>query len=242
MRWLDTRAVPVGRRRLSGADRLVTLLTPDHGRIAAVARGACLPRGRLGSALEPFGVTRVILSPARGEGLYRAEGADPERRFDRLSTDLTRCQAAGLVCAWARALAREEPSPQRFDLLVDALAALDAPESPVAAVVGAFLWRQAAHAGVAPRLDACVACGAACVVCHADAPPAALRLEPGGRVCARCRTDADAPLDAELWAGLTAMTAGERPLAVDVPEAAARRLVALAQGYLRAHFGRDLPR
>jgi len=238
MRWLDTEAVPVGRRRLSGADRLVTLLTPDHGRVAAVARGARLPRGRLGSALEPFVVSRVILAPARGEGLFRAEEADPVRRFWRLSADLTRCQAAGLVCAWARALAREEPSPARFALLVDALAALDAaePSGPhaVAPVVGAFLWRSAGHAGVAPRLDACVAC-------HSDAPAVALRLDPGGRVCARCRTGNDAPLAPELWEGLLAMADPARPLASDAPEATARRLVALAQGYLRAHFGRDLP-
>jgi DNA repair protein RecO (recombination protein O) len=241
MRWLDTPAVPVGRRRLSGADRLVTLLTPGHGRVAAVARGACLPRGRLGSALEPFVVSRVILAPARGEGLYRAEGADPLRRFPRLSADLTRCQAAGLVCAWARALAREEPSPRRFQLLVDTLAALNAPEHAVAPVVGAFLWRQAAHAGVAPRLDGCVACGAACGARYADTAPAALRPEPGGGVCGNCRTGADAPLDPEAWAGLVVMADPEGPLAPELPEGTARRLVALAQGYLRAHFGRDLP-
>lgn len=238
MRWLDTPAVPVGRRRLAGADRLVTLLTPDHGRVAAVARGARLPRGRLGSALEPFVVSRVVLAPARGEGLYRAEAADPERRFWRLSADLTRCQAAGLVCAWARALAREEPSPARFALLVDTLAELDAPEPagahPVAPVVGAFLWRSAGHAGVAPRLDACVSC-------RSDAPAAALRMEPGGRVCARCRTGADAPLAPDLWEGLLALADPGRPLAPEMPDATARRLVALAQGYLRAHFGRDLP-
>jgi len=234
MRWLDTEAVPVGRRRLSGADRLVTLLTPDHGRVAAVARGACLPRGRLGSALEPFGVSRVILAPARGEGLYRAEGADPLCRFSRLSTDLTRCQAAGLVCAWARALAREEPSRARYALLVDALAALDEPTHAVAPVVGAFLWRSAAHAGVAPRLDACVSC-------HADGPPVALRIDPGGGVCAHCRAGNDAPLENGLWEGLSAMADPLRPLASDLPDGTARRLVALAQGYLRAHFGRELP-
>jgi DNA repair protein RecO (recombination protein O) len=234
MRWLDTPAVPVGRRRLSGADRLVTLLTPDHGRVAVVARGACLPRGRLGSALEPFAVCRVVLAPARSEGLYRAEGADAVRRFWRLSADLTRCQAAGLVCAWARALAREEAAPARFGLLVDALAALDAQEHAVAPVVGAFLWRAAGQAGVAPRLDACVSC-------RSDAPPAALRLDPGGRVCARCRTGADATLAPDLWEGLVAMADAGRPLASDLADATARRLVGLAQGYLRVHFGRDLP-
>lgn len=238
MRWLDIEAVPVGRRRLSGADRLVTLLTPDHGRVAAVARGACLPRGRLGSALEPFGVSRVVLTPARGEGLYRAEGADPVRRFPRLSAELPRCQAAGLVCAWARALSREEAAPSRYHLLVATLDALNGPQdadaAPPAVVVGAFLWRMAGHAGVAPRLDACVAC-------RRRDPPAALRLDPGGRVCAACRTGADVPLEGALWAGLVAMADPEGPVDLGLPEAPARRLVGLAQAYLRAHFGQELP-
>lgn len=234
MRWLDTPAVPVGRRRLAGADRLVFLLTPEHGRVAAVARGTRLARGWLGSALEPFVVSRVVLSPARGEGLYRAESADPERRFPTLTLDLTRCLAAGLTCAWARALSREEPAPARFALLTDSLAALDDPAGPVAPVVGAFLWRMAGHAGVAPRLDACVAC-------RGEGPPAALRLNPGGRVCPACRSDADVPLEPALWEALAAMAAPDGPLDPAVPDAGARRLVALAQRYLRAHFGHALP-
>jgi DNA repair protein RecO (recombination protein O) len=231
MHWLDTEAIPVGRRRLSGADRLVTLLTPEHGRVLAVARGACLPRNRFGSALEPFGASRVVLAPTRGEGLYRAESADSLHRLHGLTADLTRCQAAGLVCAWARALSREEANPERYRLLWDTLTALEAPEAEPAAVVAAFLWRMTVCSGVGPRLDACVACGN-------ERPASALRLEPGGVVCADCRNSGDTPLEPELAAGL-AWAGG---LTAAVPEEGpARRLAALAQRYLRAHFGRDLP-
>jgi len=234
MRWLDTEAVPVGRRRLGGADRLVTLLTPGHGRLAAVARGACLPRNRFGSALEPFGVCRVVLSPTRGGGLYRAESADPVRRLPRLWADLARCQAAGLMCAWARALSREEPGPERYALLKACLEALEDPAGRPAPVAAAFLWRLAGLSGVGPRLDACVACGRA-------RPPVALRLDPGGTVCGACRASADVPLEPALAEGLA--RAGDPAGPVDPPldDAAGRRLAALAQGYLRAHFGRELP-
>lgn len=231
MHWLDTEAIPVGRRRLSGADRLVTLLTPDHGRVLAVARGACLPRNRFGSALEPFGASRVVLAATRGEGLYRAESADPLSRLEGLTADLTRCQAAGLACAWARALSREEAGPERYRLLWDTLTALEAPGGEPAAIVAAFLWRMTVLSGVGPRLDACVACGR-------ERPGVALRLEPGGLVCAACRNPGDTPLEPELAAGLV-WAAGLSP--APPAEGPARRLAALAQRYLRAHFGRSLP-
>lgn len=234
MRWLDTEAIPIGRRRLSGADRLVTLLTPDHGRVAVVARGACLPRNRFGAALEPYGVSRVVLAPTRGGGLYRAESADTVRHLWHVGADLAHTQAAGVVCAWARGLSREEAGPERYHLLEGALGALDDPDVPVAPVVAAFLWRMAGVSGVGPRLDACVACGEG-----RDA--VALRFNPGGIVCAACRVADDAPLDPALARGLARIHGPEGGAAPGTDDGTGRPLVALAQAYLRAHFGRDLP-
>jgi DNA repair protein RecO (recombination protein O) len=234
VRWIDTEAIPVGRRRLSGADRLVTLLTPDHGRVAAVARGACLPRNRFGAALEPYGVSRVVLSPTRGGGLYRAESADRVRHLWRVGADLARCQAAGLVCAWARGLSREEAGPERYHLLADTLGALDDPDTAVAPVVAAFLWRMAGLSGVGPRLDACVACGEA-------REAVALRFNPGGIVCDPCRAAGDAPLDGPLARALLRLHGPDGGSVPETDDGTGRPLVALAQAYLRAHFGRDLP-
>lgn len=233
MRFLDTEAIPIGRRRLSGAGKLVTVLTPEHGRLSLVARGAELPRNRIGSALEPFGVARVILSPAGGSGLYRVEAADPRVRWGGLSADLSRMQAAGLVCAWARALSREEGSRSLFRLLRHALTSLDNPDTPVAQAVARFLWRLAWLAGVGPDWSGCVAC-------HASPPFSAFRFSPGGGVCPRCRERRDVSLEPELSQCLRDWAGGVDG-AGDCAERTARNLVMLAQRYLRHHFGEGLP-
>lgn len=221
----------MGRRPLSGADRLVTLMTPEFGRIAAVVRGVRLARSPVGSALEPFGVARVILTPARSAGLFRVDAADRVRRLEGIGGDLARTQGAGLVCAWSRALAREEASPAGYRLLVDTLDRLNEPSARVAPEVAGFLWELAALSGVGPVLDRCVACSA-------PPPFAAFRISPGGGICNRCREGADPALADDLWTGLAALVHGKPD---DLPESAARPLVALAQGYLRAHFGERLP-
>ncbi|MDH4229105.1 MAG: DNA repair protein RecO [Nitrospirota bacterium] len=253
MRWLDTQAIVVGRRRLSGADRLVTLLTPEHGRMRAVARGDCLPRSRQAGALEPYGVCRVILLPGPGGGgLFRVDAAERVRPFLSLTGDLIRCQGAGLACAWVRGLSREGESRSLYHLLEGHLAELDA-GSPVLAATAVFLWRLPQEMGVAPQLDQCADCG-----CGDGF--AALRVVPGAAVCGECRKSGDIPLTAPHWAALRALAnpaysaagattplaaaavAGGCELASDTAsDTVLRRLAALAQVYLRGHFGAGLP-
>src|SRR5512145_2747991 len=60
------------------ADRIVTFLTPGHGRLKGFARGARKSRKRFGAALEPFAKVRLHWSSRGGEllGLREAELLD----------------------------------------------------------------------------------------------------------------------------------------------------------------------
>ena len=53
--------------KLGEADRIITLLTRQHGRVRAVAKGVRRTTSRLGSRLEPF--THVDLQLAEGRNL-----------------------------------------------------------------------------------------------------------------------------------------------------------------------------
>ncbi len=60
------------------ADRIITLLTRQHGRVRAVAKGVRRTTSRWGSRLEPF--THVDLQLAEGRNLdviTQAETLDP---------------------------------------------------------------------------------------------------------------------------------------------------------------------
>lgn len=58
-------AVVLRRRNLGEADRLVTVLSRDRGKLVLVARGARRPRSRLGGRLEPPTRFRALVAEGR---------------------------------------------------------------------------------------------------------------------------------------------------------------------------------
>ena len=60
-------AIVLRTHKLGEADRIITLLTRQHGRVRAVAKGVRRTTSRFGSRLEPF--THVDLQLAEGRNL-----------------------------------------------------------------------------------------------------------------------------------------------------------------------------
>ena len=65
MRLYRDRAVVLRQHKLGEADRIVTLLTRDHGLVRAVAKGVRRTRSKFGARLEPFAHIDVQLYPGR---------------------------------------------------------------------------------------------------------------------------------------------------------------------------------
>jgi len=59
MPLIETESLVLKTYNLAEADKIVLLLTRDHGIIRGVAKGAKRLKSRFGSALEPFSVARV---------------------------------------------------------------------------------------------------------------------------------------------------------------------------------------
>jgi DNA repair protein RecO (recombination protein O) len=190
------------------ADRVVTLLSRDHGKITAVAKSAQKSRARFGAALAPFVVGEATLRERRGSELCGLDRFDARKDYGRLASDPVRFAHASYGTELARELSPpRHADPVVFELLEELYAVVaDAP--PASDTLRAYELRLLGALGLRPELDRCLSCGA-------DAPelldePGAL-LDPGlgGLRCARC-----AP---------AARSAGVRPL----PAAARRRLVEL---------------
>src|SRR3954464_12526321 len=60
-----TDAIVLSRFDLGEADRVLTLITPDHGKLKAIAKGVRRPSARLGGSLEPFAELTVVLARGR---------------------------------------------------------------------------------------------------------------------------------------------------------------------------------
>ena len=217
-------------------DRLVTLYTRDHGRLAAVARGARRLRSRFAGALELFTWGDAVGFEREGRNLVRLDHFDIRQPFRRLREDLESLgQGARMIEAVARLTAERDAQPLCFALLLRGLRALDAGAAP-ARVQLAFALRLLDLLGHRPRLDRCGRC---------DRPVGTEGLlfdaSEGYVVCERCR-GAGAPLAPPVVAALRGLQTAswEARLGARLAPSAELAAAAVLDDYLAALIGAPL--
>jgi DNA repair protein RecO (recombination protein O) len=223
--------------------QVLHLLTRDHGRVHVLAKGIHRPKSTLGGPLDLLEAGEARWYPRR-DGLSVLGGFDRSGHFPGVRRSLPRLEAAfGVIEVLGGAAREEHADPALFDLALATLRALEtAPPERAPALLVRFDLRALAALGLAPVLDACVACGAV----PAAAPPPRLSPARGGALCGACR-DLDAlslPATRGLLASL-AVLAGEDDgaaarLALGPRDAVAARR--LADGLLRHAFEFELRR
>lgn len=227
-------AIVLRTHKLAEADRIITLLTRDHGVVRAVANGVRRTSSKFGSRLEPF--THVDLQLNTGRSLDRVQEAETRSPYgDRISASYEHYAAASVMVETAEKLIAEEhqPARQQFLLLVGALRAMANHDHRALDILNSFLLRSLSVAGYAPSCSACAHCGE--IGPHRWFNPAA-----GGVLCGRCRVPGSASPAPETLALMGALLAGDW----DVVDSAERRHRGEARGlvsnYVSWHLDRGL--
>ena len=178
------------------ADKVVVLLSPNHGKVRAVAKGIRKTKSRFGGRLEPFTHVDVLLY--EGRNLDTITQVSVVEAYSHIRLDLDRVLAGGTMIEAIDAVAQEGAGSHRqFLLLQRGLRALEAgPVHPD--LVTAFLLKLAAIIGVAPSLDACAECGATDNLSR-------FSLASGGVVCGLCSPDRGMKLRDGLTAHLAVL-------------------------------------
>lgn len=119
-RVFRTEAVVLRRQDFGEADRLLTLLTPEHGKLRAISKGARKPLARQSGHVELFALVDMLI--ARGRELYIVSQAEVKNPYLVLREDLIRGTYANhLVELLDRFTAEQDTGRAEFDLLVQAL-------------------------------------------------------------------------------------------------------------------------
>ena len=221
-------------QKLGEADRIITLLTRQHGVVRAVARGVRRTSSKFGSRLEPF--THVDLQLAVGRNLDTVTQAVTRDPFVAvISADYDRYTAASVMLETSEHLVAEErePSVQQYLLLVGGLRAMTAGERRPGDVLDSFLLRSLAVAGYAPSFDACARCGL-------EGPHRAFNPAHGGMLCPGCRLPGSAHPAPETVILLGALLAGDWPLVETADVRSRKEAAGLVSAYLSWHLERGL--
>ncbi|MFC7405986.1 DNA repair protein RecO [Georgenia alba] len=234
MKLYRDEAVVLRTHKLGEADRIITLLTREHGQVRAVAKGVRRTTSKFGARLEPFGVIDVQLHHGRNlDTVTQVETIAPYGR--PIGVDYGLYTAATAMAETAARLTEieREPAPQQYLLLVGALHALSTRRHAASLVLDSYLLRALAVAGWAPSCYDCARCGA-------DGPHRAFNAAAGGAMCASCRPPGSASPAPETMDLLGALLSGEWDVADGSDERHRSEASGLVAAYLQWHLERQL--
>lgn len=226
------------RRDYGEADRLITLLTPDRGKVVLLAKGARKVTSRKAGHLELFTHVRVQVARARTWDIITQ--AETLHAYPRLRESLPRMAHAYYMAELLLHFAPEgQADHPLFDLALETLAYLNGSDNllVVSRWFEAHLLRVT---GFQPQLYVCPLCGDTLSVAVVNywAPA------QGGAVCPRCgeaRRDA-MPLPPRILKLMRYLQVHTFPAARTLPVSPEmwRELEMYMYGYLRVVLERDI--
>jgi DNA repair protein RecO (recombination protein O) len=167
----------------SETSRVVTWLTPDHGRIATVVKGAQRPKGAFLGQFDLFYTCEILFYWRDTRGAHIARECSPEKMRERLRNDW-KAAAAASYCTdvVARIALPDAPQPEIFHLLDSTLDTLAGSGARVE-FVNWFELKLLDVLGLAPRLTHCLSCARSL---EPGAGRAGFAPSRGGLLCAGC--------------------------------------------------------
>lgn len=220
MPQITTNAIVLRRADYRENDRMLTLFSPTHGRIDALARGCRRQKSPLMVASEVFCAGEYVLYTA-GERVTVVSCAVQDT-FYPLRGDFERLAHGMYALELCAAAVQPDLENERlFLLLLRSLAHLAYSETPPRRVTTVFLMGFVSLTGFRPQVGRCVSCGkpvepAAPAGMDIDTPVAAFSPERGGVLCTACGAGEACRLDVKALSALQAiMRRGIRTLEED---------------------------
>jgi DNA repair protein RecO (recombination protein O) len=156
-REYEVEAVIIRKTKLGEADRILSLYTPEMGKIEAVAKGVRRPKSKMAGHLELLTHSHIRL--ARGRNLETIIGSQTVESYMALKNDLWLTSCGLYVAELVNQFTPERAAdPDLFRLLTETLDRLTA--SPSATLVlRYFELCLLTRTGYRPQLLTCIACG-----------------------------------------------------------------------------------
>jgi len=123
---LVTDAIVLARTDYGEADRILTLLTPDQGKLRLMAKGVRRVKSKLAGSIELFSVTDITYIKGRRD-IGTLISARLQTHYGRIVQDLDRTMLGYDLIKQLHRATEDEPEPEYFHLLQQAFAALDDP-------------------------------------------------------------------------------------------------------------------
>jgi DNA repair protein RecO (recombination protein O) len=151
MNQITTTAIILSRTDFGEADRILTLLTPDHGKLRLMAKGVRRIKSKLAGGIELFSISDIVFIRGRGE-IGTLISTRLIKHYGRIVSDIGRTMLGyDLIKLLAKAT-EDEPETEYFYLLQQSFAALDDSGIPIDLVRLWFVAQLLKLSGHTPNL------------------------------------------------------------------------------------------
>jgi len=124
MNQLVTHAIVLARIDYGEADRIITCITPDQGKIRLMAKGVRRLKSKLAGGVELFSTTSLTYIPGRGD-IGTLVSSRLVKYYDRIVQDIDRTMLGYDLIKRLNKATEDEPEPEYYHLLEQAFAALN---------------------------------------------------------------------------------------------------------------------
>jgi DNA repair protein RecO len=124
MNQIVTQGIVLRRTEFGEADRIVVLLTPDHGKISLVAKGVRRLKSKLAGGIELFSVSDITYIKGRGE-LGTLISTRLDKHYNNIAKDIARVQLGYELIKLLNSTIEDDVESDYFDLLQEAFVALN---------------------------------------------------------------------------------------------------------------------
>jgi len=227
-------AIVLRTHKLGEADRIITLLPRERGKVRAVAKGVRRTKSKFGARLEPF--SRVDLLVFEGKNLDIITQAESLNAYGQdLALDYSLWTAGQTMLETADRLTPEDSisTESQYLLLVGALRTLVTGEHAASLVLDAFLLRALSMAGYSPTLNACVICGVA-------GTQPFFHVSTGGALCVEHRVPGSVAPRPESFDLMQALLSGDWDIADSSITKDRTEVSGIVAAYVQWHLERGL--
>ena len=223
-------AVILRTHKLGEVDRILTLLTRQHGQIRAVAKGVRKTSSRFGGRLEPFMV--VDLQLYEGRSLDTVSQAEQLANYGAvIASDYPRFTIANAIAEAAERMTREVSSERNYLLVLGALRTLAAGEIRPDQVLDSYLLRSLSLSGWVPALDECSSCGS---------EPVSFSTHTGAVSCRQCTLPGSVQLGTAGLHHMKSLLAGAWEEVSEASDAVRSGVSGVIAGYMQWQLERGL--
>ena len=151
MSQIVTTGVVLSRTDFQEADRIITVLTPDHGKIRLIAKGVRKVKSKLAGGIELFSISEFTYITGKAE-IGTLISSRLKVHYGKIVTDVDRTMLGYEFLKRTNKVTEDAAGAEYFDLLAASLSALDDVNLPINIVEFWFTMQLLNISGHAPNL------------------------------------------------------------------------------------------